>query len=279
MSNKDWSRPRGGPQFVRMIRSIVGLQGDPGVSRRARGGNTQGLWDYAPQEPLMPMGRGVRSKCYVFASPADVLTDAVTATEYVWNETNLNDGTALTAQDVVGGGAGFTTDTGDNDFYFYESGQEIWKLVEFYDLWFEIILQVSDATQSDVFVGLCARLASGNLFDNRVDCVGFKKDDGDTNIDLETDVSGSTATNTNAQGTLADDTDISLGFHYNGSEQRVYFYIDGSYVNNIAMSIVAGVSVTLPTTEMCVSFGMRNGEAAAKDMVVKAINTIWEVPV
>ena len=272
------ARGRGGkagsPQSYAWVRRICGLQARindpmPGAQRVSAGGNTLGLWDYAPSIPALPMGPHVRPFIWTFDSPQDCLTDAVEANAYKFAETSSGSGTPLAHQDIVGGGAKFTNGAGDNEYYFYESGAEIGQLVATYDLWFEIILQVSDGTQSDLFAGLCARLASGNLFDNRVDCVGFRKDDGDTDIDLETDVSGSVATSSAAQGTLADATDISLGFHYNGGEERVYFFIDDTYVDNIA--------TTLPTTEMCVSFGLRNGEAVAKTMTVKSIKMIVEV--
>jgi hypothetical protein len=268
-------RKAGNPQWYAWIRSICGLQSRisdtmPGAQRVSAGGNTLGLWDYAPSIPAFPIGPNVRCFVWTFDAPQDALTDAVDANAYRWNETASGSGTPLAVTDVVGGGAIFTNGASDDNYYFYESGAEIAQLVATYDVWFEIILQVSDATQSDLFAGLCARLASGNLFDNRVDCVGFRKDDGDTNIDLETDITGETATSSAAQGTLADATDISLGFHYNGKDERVYFFIDDAYVNSIA--------TTLPTTELCVAFGLRNGEGVAKVMVVKAIKLMVEVP-
>lgn len=266
-------RPSGGPQFYDFIRSICGFKrrvtDGAGRQRFNAGGTTRALWDYAPNVPSFPIGPEVRAFYWTFDSSADTVSDAISADEYRWNETASGSGTPLAPIDVVGGGGMFTNGTGDNEYYFYESGQEIGQLVAGYDLWFEIVVQTDDATQSDMFAGLCARLASGNLFDNRVDCVGFRKDDGDTDIDLETDVSGSTATSSTAQGTLADDTDISLGFHYNGNDETVYFFINDSYVNSIA--------TTLPTTELCVSFGLRNGEAAAKSMIVKVIKLVVEV--
>ena len=269
------SRRAGNSPVYAWIREACGLQSRindtlPGAQRVGSGGTTEAIWDYAPSVPAFPIGPEVRAFIWAFDSPQDCLTDAVEANAYKFAETNSGSGTALACQDVVGGGAKFTNGAGDNNYYFYESGAEIAQLVAGYDLWFEIVLQVSDATQSDLFAGLCARLASGNLFDNRVDCVGFRKDDGDTDIDLETDVSGSTATSATAKGTLADAADISLGFHYRGDQERVYFFIDNAYVYSIA--------TTLPTTEMCVSFGLRNGEGVAKTMTVKIIKLIMEVP-
>ena len=274
MAQKDYTRPRGNPQWLARVRAACGLQSrirESGNRQRFfAGGTMESVFDYAPQLPALPIGPQARGFYWTFAAPKDAVTDAVDANAYDWAESNSGTGTALAVQDVVGGGAKFTNGSGDNNYYFYESGAEIAQLVAGYDVFFRIVLQVSDATQSDLFAGLCARLASGNLFDNRVDCVGFRKDDGDTDIDLETDVSGSTATSSTAQGTLADDTDISLGFHYRGDQERVYFSIDDEYVNNIA--------TTLPTTEMCVSFGLRNGEAVAKSMTVKSIALLMDLP-
>ena len=46
-------------------------------------------------------------------------------TTNVWAEVNDNAGTGLTVQDERGGLAKFVNDTGDNDFYYYVSVNEI----------------------------------------------------------------------------------------------------------------------------------------------------------
>ena len=175
----------------------------------------------------------------------------------VWGATNSGTGTVLGIPDERPGIGRFTNGAGDNNFYFYESIREITRLIASRDIWFICEIKVSDATQSDLFVGLSARLASGNLFDNRVDSIGFYSDDGDAYINTECNKNGS-ATQTAQEGTLVDDTWIHLGFHVIGTV-GVEFFIGNRllYVGNI--------STNLPDdTEMCVAFGLRNGEAVAK---------------
>lgn len=269
---KDRTRKKGGVNSDNWFLNLLNRQRrlsdfDKGLLRHFAGGSHESVWDYAPSDPPVPLIRA-RTFIWNFASPADLVTDAVSATEYVWAETALGSGTPLAAVDVAGGGAKFINGARDDDYYFYESGAEIGILASAYDLWFSGVIQISDATQSELFFGLCARLASGNLFDNRVNCVGFKKDDGDTNIDLETSLASS-ATNVNAAGTITADTPSLLQFHYKSSVPEVIFFIDGDYAGRI--------EDTLPTTEMCVSFGLRNGEAVAKNMTVQTITLMLEV--
>lgn len=239
-----------------------------GLLRHFSGGPQESLWNYAPSEPPYPLLRA-RTFIWTFEDSVQTKTDTVDANAYKWKETNDGSGAALGPLDVVGGAAQFTNNGADDKYYFYESFAEIAQLVPTYDLWFKAVIQVSDATQSDMFIGLCARI-TGNLFDNRVNCVGFRKTDGNTNIDLETSLASS-ATRETAAGTLVDDTDIELGFHYvgGGSTPEVLFFIDKAFTKKI--------TATLPTTEMCVSFGLRNGEAVAKVMKIKTIQLMIEV--
>jgi len=175
----------------------------------------------------------------------------------VWLPTAFGSGTVLGIPDGRPGIGRFTNGAGANDYYFYESVREIARISATKDIWFITEIKVSDATQSDLFVGLCARLASGNLFDNRVDSIGFYSDDGDAYINTECNKDG-TATQTEEEGTLADDTWIALGFHV-VKDAGVEFFIGNKllYVGNI--------SDNLPDDEeMCVAFGLRNGEGVAK---------------
>jgi len=220
-----------------------------GILRHNAGQPDLGLLHYMPQTPSRGLEK-VRSKIYTFNSRADVVTNTVNANEYVWKEGSSGSGTPLAVIDVVGGGCQFINGAVDNNYYYYESDAEFCELSMGKDLWFRIYLQISDATQSDFFAGVCARLASGNLFDNRVDAVGFHSEDGDTNIDFQArNVTGSG--DALAQGTLVNNTDIILGFHWNASANQVEFWIDDTYVTRINDFLY------FPTTEMCVSFGMR----------------------
>ena len=282
MAQKDYStRNHGGSQYVKRIRAMVGkvtYSADTltGFFRHNAGGAQKGLWHYVPSEPSFALKKASH-RLWTFFSPHDCLTDAVDANAYEWMETSSGSGTPLAPVDSAGGGAKFTNGTGDNEYYFYELAKEGFKLQSNLDLWFEAIFQVSDATQSDIFIGLCQRI-SGNLFDNRQACVGFRKDDGDTNIDCVSTLSG-TSTSQTAQGTLVDATDIGVGFHWDGTNSKIYFYISTSGAPSDASdkdSYKCVISTNIPTTDMAIAFGTRNGEAAAKSMTVRQIRMLWE---
>lgn len=282
MAKKDWIKQK--HPYVDKIMAYGRMMKRPtdevdGLIRTTDGGATKGFFHYAPTGggPSVPLKRAFY-KPFLFLSPKDCITDAVEANIYEWNETKSGTGTPLAPVDAAGGGVKFTNAATDNSYYFYELGGEPWKLSSGLDLWFRAVIRVSDATQSDLFVGLCQRLASGNLFDNRVNCVGFRKDDGDASIDCVSTLAGSSTSQT-AQATLTADVDWGVGFHWDGVNSRLYFYISpagepGKVVNTDSYKSV--ITATLPTTEMTLAFGLRNGEAVAKVMTLRFVDILWE---
>lgn len=256
-----------------MIRAMLNAWREPsdntGIQRHNAGQANFALLHYMPQIPSYGLEK-VRTKIYTFCDYSDCVTDTIVGNEYKWTETSAGSGTPLAPLDVVGGGGRFVNGALDNNYYAYQSGGEFCQLQADKDMWFRITLQISDATQSDFFAGICARIGAGNLFDNRVDAVGFHSEDGDTNIDFEMrNVTG--PGDSLAQGTLVDATDIILAFRWDSYNNHANFWIDDVYINRIIDTTY------MPTTEMCVSFGCRNGEAAAKTMIVKEILVVQEV--
>jgi len=127
-------------------------------------------------------------------------------------------------------------------------------------LFFEARLKVSDATQSDLVVGL--QITDTTPLDV-TDGVFFIKADGSTSVSLLVE-KNNTATTTSSVATMANDTFINLGFYYDGVSQIQYF------VNGV----LGGASVTtnLPDDEdLTVTFAIQNGEAVAKTMTVDYI--------
>ncbi len=125
------------------------------------------------------------------------------------------------------------------------------------ELFFEARLKVSDATQSDVVIGL--QITDATPLDVS-DGVFFIKADGSTSVSLLVEKNG-TATTTSSVATMANDTFISLGFYYDGASS-IQYSVNG---------VVKGTSVTtnLPDDEdMTVSIALQNGEAVAKTMTV-----------
>lgn len=252
-------------RFGSAIHVNLGLYGKPG--------DPEGFFRVS-NDPLQHVGAGTRvlpgvpifanTKIFNFVNALDV------DTTNVWDETNVGTGTSLTVQDARGGKAKVTCGTADNNNYFYQSKYEIAGLVAGKAFLIVGSVEIADVDQADWFWGICERLASGNLFDNRVDAVGFYGTDGSANINCES--KKTSATQSTNKGTLVDATEKLLGISIDGVS-RVDFYIEDANGN---LANVATITTNIPTDLMAVSFGVRNGQAAANSLTVGEIKLIQD---
>jgi hypothetical protein len=164
---------------------------------------------------------------------------------------------AIALTDGEGGLLLLTNDDLDNDAIFMQKKGESFKFVAGKKLWFAARLKISDATQSDFVVGL---MITDTTPLDITDGVFFQKDDGDTNLDFHVE-KNNTATDKTAIATVVDDTFMVLGFYYNGKD-RVSYYVDDVLKGS------AAVTNLVDDEELAVSFGIQNGEGAAKTMTV-----------
>lgn len=181
-----------------------------------------------------------------------------------WTITTVEAGAGSATEaltDADGGVLLITNDDADNDSDFFNKVGESFTFESQKKLWFKARFKVSDATQSDFIMGL--QITDTTPLDV-TDGVFFQKDDGDANLDFHVE-KNNTATTESAIATIADDTYLDVGFYYNGIDK-----ID-VYVNNTPVKL--GVATTnLPDDEvLTISFGIQNGEAAAKTMSVDYI--------
>ena len=178
-----------------------------------------------------------------------------------WTITTTEAGTGSASEAVTssaGGALLLTNAAGDNDLDFLQLKGEGFKLSTSKKAYFSARFKVSDATQSDFVMGLqitdTTPLAT-------TDGVFFIKDDGDTNLDFIVE-KDSTSTDTTAIHTMEDDTFVTVTFFIDPDASKVFYS-----VNNAAP--VAVVNTNLPDNEeLTVSFGIQNGEAAAKTMTI-----------
>lgn len=182
-----------------------------------------------------------------------------------WTITTTEAGTgsateALTSQ--AGGALLVTNAAGDNDLDFFNLKGESFKYVSTKRMFFKAKFKVSDATQSDVVMGLT--ITDTTPLDT-TDGIFFQKDDGDTNIDFNIEKNNSATSNT-AIGTLADDTFITVAFAYDPNTSSFSIFMDDAKV---------GEQTTLTNVpddeELTIAFGIQNGEAAAKTMTIDYI--------
>lgn len=154
-----------------------------------------------------------------------------------------------------------TNAAADNDANFLQwsgatnaSTVETWKFVAGQPLFFKSRFKISDATQSDFVMGLQITDTTPLAVS---DGVYFLKADGSTTLNLL--VTKNSTSTTTAVATMASDTYISVGFYYDG----------GSNIFVFANDVRVGTSVTtnlVDDEELTISFGIQNGEAAAKSL-------------
>lgn len=184
--------------------------------------------------------------------------DTYTAGDWVVTETQAGATQALTAGD--GGWLLLTNSAADNDLVALQKTPAAFSFTAGKKTFFRCRFKVSDATQSDLVIGL--QVVDTTPLDV-TDGVYFLKADGSTSISVVCRKDASTgSTSAAAIATLANDTFIELGFYYDGEGKVVY------EVNGDVVGALDGSSSYLPDTTCTVSFALQNGEAVAKTMTV-----------
>lgn len=189
----------------------------------------------------------------------EFFTDFDSYTAAHWTVTAVEAGASSASQtlaDADGGVLVLTNDTADDDACFLQLAKTTFALEVGKRTIFSARFKVSDATQSDVIVGLQARDTSPL---DVTDGVFFLKSDGAATLDFRVE-KANVADVAPAVATLANDTFVTVGFDYDGERQVAYF------VNDRKLGTL-GVA-NLPTALLTISFGVQNGEAASKSLSV-----------
>lgn len=187
--------------------------------------------------------------------------DTYAAGDWTVTETQAGATQALTAGD--GGLLLLTNSAADDDLVALQKNPAAFTFTAGKKTFFRCRFKVSDATQSDVVIGL--QIVDATPLDVS-DGIYFLKADGSTSFSFicrKNATTGSTSASNVA--TLADDTFIELGFYYDG-ESKVAYEVNGSVIGSLDAS-----SAYLPDTTCTVSFALQNGEAVAKTMTVDYI--------
>jgi hypothetical protein len=181
-----------------------------------------------------------------------------------WTVTETDSGATQALTDGDGGWLLVTNTAADNDLVALQKKGESFRFASGKKLWFEARFKVSDATESDVVMGL--QITDTSPLDV-TDGVFFIKADGSTSVTLRVEKNDTASTAT--VGTMASDTFITLGFFYDGVAS-VYYFVNGALGGKVA-------TTNLPDDEdLTVSFALQNGEAVAKTMTVDYINVAKE---
>lgn len=178
------------------------------------------------------------------------------ATGIEYTVTVVGTGTVV-ATDGHGGLVLITNSAADNDSVFVQRIEESFRWSSSKKLWFETRFQVSDATQSDVMVGLAITDATPL---DASDGIFFLKADGSTTINL---ILRKNSTDTSVGAiTLANATNYKLGFDYDGANTwRVW-------QDGLVVASYTGTTNVPDDEDLSVVFGIMNGEAVAKTMTI-----------
>jgi len=177
-----------------------------------------------------------------------------------WTITTVETGTATEAVgDESGGVLVVTNGTSDNDSDMFQLSAdggttvaETFKLATGKKAWIKTRCKTSDKTDSEFIVGL---VDSDTTPLDASDGMFFIKADDVATLDFKTSKSSVSST-ASSIATLVDDTYVELACYYDGVETITY-YVDGLPKGTLTDD-------TLPTTELSVTFGVKNGGAAAK---------------
>ena len=187
--------------------------------------------------------------------------DNYTAGDWVVTETQAGATQALTAGD--GGLLLLTNSAADDDIVALQKTPAAFAFTAGKKAFFKARFKVSDATQSDLVIGL--QVVDTTPLDV-TDGVYFLKADGSAALSVVCRKNATTgSTSASSIATIVEDTFITVGFYYNGVD-KVFYAIDGSVVGSLD-----GSSTYLPDTTCTISFAIQNGEAVAKTMTVDYI--------
>jgi hypothetical protein len=197
-------------------------------------------WDTHQNRIIDAWGSGVKKYLMGVHQPlsaADALAGwTTTLVEAGGGESTVTAGTA-----VNGGALVLLTDAFENDGINLQMQGEAFQPAASTLIYFGCKLRISEATQSDLLVGLC--ITDTDLLGGMTDGIYFRKADGSTTMSavLEQDSSETTGTAL----TVAADTDYYLEFVANGV--TVDFWVDGVQLTTLAQTNVPDDELLTPS--------------------------------
>lgn len=195
------------------------------------------------------------------------LTDFMSYSSADWVATATGGATeALTAGD--GGLLLITNTAGNNDVVGVQKTPAMFAFDATKSAWFKARLKVSDATKSQVIIGLQIVNVDATT---ATDGIYFNKALASTSVDFICRKNTTTGSETTlAVGTMADDTYMDFGWYYDAEALRVDFAINGAFVG----SMDASSSFLPDATNLAPIMFLKNGEAVAKTMTVDYVYLI-----
>lgn len=206
-----------------------------GLSTAAKG---SALWDYVRPDP---------TKVHEYFNDFD---------QYVagdWTVTETQAGAAQALADADGGVIALTNSAADNDINQIQKVGESFRLAVGKEAWLKIRAKVSDATNTDVNIGLI--ITDTSIVAGVTDGWYFTKAEDSTSLVFK-QLLNSTASSVTA-GTVADDTYFTCGAYYDGvSTTKVYF-------NDVHVGSVTTTDYLCTDEDLTVTLSLQNGSGSA----------------
>ena len=176
--------------------------------------------------------------------------DYYTAADWTVTDVGVNTQALATTAPTVGGVLLVTLANADNNASSMQKVGHSFVPTVGTNIWFEARLQMSEATQSDWLIGLVVTDTTPLA---NTDGIYFRKDDGDTQIDFETNASSVASTETNI-GTFAATTYVTVGFKVTGTTLVEY------YVNDVKQG---EFNTNIPAVPLRATIHFQDGDTAA----------------
>ena len=190
-----------------------------------------------------------------------------------WTSTVIGTGSAA-GSTAANGIVVLTNSAADNDGVQLQLTSTPFTPVAGKKAFFKARFKVSDATQSDLAIGLCVidtTVLGATAGDGLTDGIFFQKDDGSTTLTAYAQKNTTTGQTSVVAATLADNTYVTVGWYYDGKSEIQVF------VNDVKVGTLDGTSTYLPdATSLAPTIALLNGEAVAKNMTVDYIFTAVE---
>lgn len=185
-----------------------------------------------------------------------------------WTVTETQAGATQAASNAHGGVLVLTNSAADDDLNALQCPNENFKCSTTGRFWLRARFKVSDATQSDLMLGL-AITDTSPLASLPSDGIYFYKADASTSLTaaVRKDATSSSIT----MGAMADDTYVLAEMYYDG-KGRLTAMLNGATVGTDVTS-----TTNFPTDEeLAVIIAVQNGEASAKTLSVDYIEILME---
>lgn len=187
-----------------------------------------------------------------------------------WTKTVIGSGDAALAAGT-GGWIVLTNSAADNDGVQLQLAPAGFTLDATKRSWCKARFKVSDATQSDLAIGLIVvdtTILGSTGGDGVTDGIFFQKDDGSTTLSVYCQKNTTTGQTTATVGTLTSDTFVTVGWYYDGTGSTTSLKV---YVNDVQVATLDGSSTYFPDAALTPSIALLNGEAVAKTLTVDYI--------